>query len=314
MIYKSIAVVFYFANIVSGSAPTEKLVFYETFDTDPFDTTWFKSLDQKYKDQPIMIAPASNPILGFEEDKGLKLTQEMKYYAFGAKFAQPLETKLNTDDVVIQYEVKLEEGLACGGAYVKLPRATPDLDMTLINNDTPYSIMFGPDKCGNNNKVHFILQFQNPITLEWEEKHFNETISVKNDKKVHLYTLVLSADNSFDILVDSHSAKKGNLLTHMVPPINPPLTIPDTADSKPLTWVDAAEIEDPSVEKPADWDEEAPRKIPDLKAVKPVGWADDAPEKISDPEAQKPGDWDDEEVSYQRPNLLLNSQYSLSGR
>ena len=36
--------------------------------------------------------------------------------------------------------------------------------------DTPYTIMFGPDKCGETNKVHFILRHKSPVTGEWEEK------------------------------------------------------------------------------------------------------------------------------------------------
>ncbi len=294
MIYKSVAVFLYFSALVVGNE--NKLFFSETFDgEDPFTSgKWVQSLDEKYKNQPIMVKTASNPIVGFESDKGVQLTQEMKYYGFGAKFPQPLET--NNQDLVIQYEVKLEETMACGGAYIKLPRATPDFDIAHLNNDTPYTIMFGPDKCGGNNKVHFILQYQNPVTSEWQEKHFNETIPIKNDKKVHLYTLVLRADNSFDIMIDSHSVKKGSLLTHLVPPINPPALIDDASDSKPADWVDAAEIDDPAAVKPDDWDEDQPRKVVDDKAVKPANWADDAQEQIPDPEARKPEDWDDEEV------------------
>ena len=60
----------------------------------------------------------SQPLLsysGFENDKGLQLTQEMKHYGFSSKFPTPLETK--GKDIVLQYELKLEEGLTCGGLY-----------------------------------------------------------------------------------------------------------------------------------------------------------------------------------------------------
>ena len=39
----------------------------------------------------------------------------MKHYAFSSKFPTPFETK--GKDVVVQYELKLEEGLTCGGNY-----------------------------------------------------------------------------------------------------------------------------------------------------------------------------------------------------
>lgn len=40
-----------------------------------------------------------------------------------------------------------------------------------FSDKTPYSIMFGPDKCGGTNKVHLIFRYKNPKTGEVEEKH-----------------------------------------------------------------------------------------------------------------------------------------------
>jgi len=69
-----------------------------------------------------------------------------------------LTTKLPTevdpaDGLVLQYELKLSEGLTCGGAYLKFLTATPDFDPADLTDGTPYSIMFGPDKCGATNKA-----------------------------------------------------------------------------------------------------------------------------------------------------------------
>ncbi len=53
--------------------------------------------------------------------------------------------------------------------------------MKALNNDSPYSIMFGPDKCfRDTNKVHFIFQHENPKTKDWEEKHFKDAPKVLN--------------------------------------------------------------------------------------------------------------------------------------
>ena len=41
------------------------------------------------------------------------LSQEMRHYAFSSKFPVPFESK--GKDVVVQYELRLEEGLTCGG-------------------------------------------------------------------------------------------------------------------------------------------------------------------------------------------------------
>lgn len=286
------------ADEVLPKPPVDGLFFYETFDEDPFASgKWQKSLDEKYVDQPITITAGKLPPKGYEGDKGLQLSKEMKNYGFSAKFSEPLSLK-NQKEIVVQYELRLEDTLACGGAYVKLPRLTDGLDLAQLNSLTPYTIMFGPDKCGSsNNKVHFILQHLNPLTSEYEEKHSNDTATVKMDKKTHLYTLQLKSDNTFEVYVDKKSAKKGSLLTHMKPPVNPPKEIDDPEDTKPTDWVEETKIDDPNAKKPDDWDEAAPRQIPDPKAVKPAGWHDDAPKKIPNPDATKPEDWDDEEVS-----------------
>lgn len=58
---------------------------------------------------------------------------------------------------------------------------------------TPYTIMFGPDKCGEDYKLHFIFRHKNPKTGEYEEKHAKKSDSdlrtYYTDKKTHLYTL-----------------------------------------------------------------------------------------------------------------------------
>jgi calnexin len=82
--------------------------------------------------------------------------------------------------------------------------------------------VFGPDKCGTTNKVHFIFRHQNPKTKEFEEKHAVSPPQAETSKLSHVYTLVVRPDNSFEILVDGKSAKKGSLLEDMEPSINPP--------------------------------------------------------------------------------------------
>lgn len=58
---------------------------------------------------------------------------------------------------------------------------------------TPYTIMFGPDKCGEDYKLHFIFRHKNPKTGEYEEKHAKkpdaDLRTYYTDKKTHLYTL-----------------------------------------------------------------------------------------------------------------------------
>uniref|UniRef100_A0A8C9TC30 Calmegin n=1 Tax=Scleropages formosus TaxID=113540 RepID=A0A8C9TC30_SCLFO len=154
------------------------------------------------------------------------------------------------------------------------------------------------NKCGEDYKLHFIFRHKNPKNGDIEEKHAKRPdVDLKKfytDRKTHLFTLVLSPDNSYEVFIDQSSVSKGSLLSDVVPPVNPPKEIDDPNDEKPEDWDERARIPDPEAAKPDDWDEEAPAKIPDPEVFKPEGWLDDEPELVPDPKAKKPEDWDEE--------------------
>lgn len=230
---------------------------------------------------------------GIEGDKGLVLKDKAAHHAISAKFDSPISNK--DDTLVVQYEVKLQGGLECGGAYMKLLQDNSALQSSEFSNASPYIIMFGPDKCGSTNKVHFIFRHKNPKTGEYEEKHLKSPPAARVTKTTTLYTLIVKPDQTFEILIDGESAKTGSLLEDFTPAVNPEKEIDDADDKKPSDWVDEARIEDPEATKPEDWDEDAPSEIVDEDAVKPEDWLEDEPLRIPDPEAEKPEDWDDEE-------------------
>lgn len=229
-------------------------------------------------------------------DRGLVLKSRAKHHAISAQLLRPFT--FDTKPLVVQYEVNFQSGIDCGGAYVKLLTQTPDLDLDQFQDRTAYTIMFGPDKCGEDYKLHLIFRHKNPKTGQYEEKHAKkpeaDLRTYFTDKKTHLYTLVLNPDNSFEVLVDQTVVNSGSLLTDVTPPVNPPAEIEDPDDSKPEDWDERPKIQDPSATKPEDWDEDAPAQIADQDAVKPDGWLDDEPEYIGDPEAVKPDDWDED--------------------
>jgi len=273
---------------------TDGAVFAETFQTDPFESKrWAKTSVDKYAGQPVTIGSGSLPGI-YAEDQGMILAEAAKHYGIAAKFPSNLAAG-GADSIVIQYEVRMQEGLECGGAYVKVLKDDEKLDTTQLTDDTEYIVMFGPDKCGSTNKVHFILRYENPVTHEFEEKHLKNPPSPRTDKKSHLYTLLINKDNTYKIMIDQNLEKKGSLLEDLEPPINPEKEIDDPEDKKPDDWVDVKKIDDPAAAKPDDWDEDAPETIPDADSNKPDGWLDDAPAVVADPAAAKPGDWDDEE-------------------
>ncbi|XP_028815461.1 calnexin isoform X2 [Denticeps clupeoides] len=229
-------------------------------------------------------------------DKGLVLKSRAKHHAISGLLLRPFV--FNTKPLIVQYEVNFQTGIDCGGAYVKLLSQTPELDLDQFVDKTPYTIMFGPDKCGEDYKLHFIFRHKNPKTGEFEEKHAKKPDSdlrtYYTDKKTHLYTLVLNPDNSFEVLIDQTVVNSGNLLNDMTPAVNPPAEIEDPNDQKPEDWDERPKIQDPDAVKPEDWDEDAPAKVQDEEAVKPDGWLDDEPEYIGDPDALKPEDWDED--------------------
>uniref|UniRef100_A0A336MBZ8 CSON014864 protein n=1 Tax=Culicoides sonorensis TaxID=179676 RepID=A0A336MBZ8_CULSO len=158
--------------------------------------------------------------------------------------------------------------------------------------------MFGPDKCGNDAKLHFIFRHINPINGTVTEKHAKKPKDRLEepfkDKQPHLYQLVLRPDNTFTIRVDHTIVNEGSLLADFTPPVNPPREIDDPTDKKPEDWDERERIPDPTAKKPDDWDEDAPPQIPDSSVSKPDGWLDDVEEMIPDPAATKPEDWDNE--------------------
>ena len=166
---------------------------------------------------------------------------------------------------------------------MKLLRDNKALHQEEFSNTTPYVIMFGPDKCGHNNKVHFIFNHKNPKTGEYEEKHVQSPNAARMVKTTELYTLIVHPNNTFVIELNGEQVKEGSLLEDFTPAVNPPEEIDDPNDSKPEDWVDEKKIADPDAKKPDDWDEDAPYEIEDEEAEKPEGWLDEEPETIPDP-------------------------------
>ncbi|KAK8229442.1 calnexin precursor [Phyllosticta capitalensis] len=240
---------------------------------------------------------------GIDGDKGLVIKDKAAHHAISAKF-DPIDNK--DDTLVVQYEVKLQDGLECGGAYLKLLKEEAALHQDEFSNASPYVIMFGPDKCGATNKVHFIFKHKNPKTGEYEEKHLKTPPTARITKTTALYTLIVRPDQTFEIKINGESVKNGSLLEDFTPAVNPPQEIDDPKDTKPDDWVDEAKIPDPEAKKPEDWDEDAPFEIEDAEAEKPEDWLENEPLMVPDPEAEKPEDWDDEEDGDFIPPMVPN--------
>jgi len=225
------------------------------------------------------------------EDKGIQTSQDARFYGLSAKFT-PFSNKGKT--LVIQFTVKHEQTIDCGGGYAKVFPST--LDQSDMHGDSPYFIMFGPDICGpGTRKVHVIFNYKGTNHL------IKKTIPAKFDETTHLYTLIVNPDQTYEVRIDDAKVESGNLADDW--DFLPPKEINDPSKSKPADWVDLKEIDDPEDTKPADWDVE-PEFITDPKATKPEDWDDDMDGDWEAPQISNPkykGQW--------KPKKIKNPEY-----
>lgn len=84
-------------------------------------------------------------------------SEKAKHFGVSSLIEPPLDNE--NKDLIVQYEVKFNKILDCGGAYIKLLEYNKDFNPLNFSNETPYIIMFGPDKCGTNEKVFQLYNF-----------------------------------------------------------------------------------------------------------------------------------------------------------
>ncbi|KAJ6294398.1 hypothetical protein OIU76_022468 [Salix suchowensis] len=180
-------------------------ILYESFDNS-FDGRWIVSEKEGYNGEWKHEKSEGH------DDYGLLVSEPARKYAIVKELDEPVSLKDGT--VVLQFETRLQKGLECGGAYLKYLRPQEAGWVAKgFDNESPYSIMFGPDKCGATNKVHFILKHKNPKSGEYVEHHLKFPPSVPHDKLTHVYTAILKPDNELQILVDGDEKKKANFLS-----------------------------------------------------------------------------------------------------
>lgn len=221
---------------------------------------------------------------GDEADKGIQTGPDARFFGISAKMDKVFDSS-DGKDLVIQYSVKHEQSIDCGGAYIKLLPGGDSFASAKFGGDTKYAVMFGPDICGSSNKkTHTILHYEKKA----DNLLIKKEIPCENDQLSHLYTLVVRPDNTFEVFVDNKSVRSGKLEDQF--DFLPPKEIKDPEQSKPDDWVDEREIVDP-------------------EDVKPEGY-DDIPEEIPDPDASKPDDWDDEDDGEWEPPMVDNPEYN----
>lgn len=273
-------------------AVNAKIYYKETFDKG-WEDRWVQSSWKKSSGEAGTFKVTAGKFYGdAQADKGLQTTQDARFYATSSKIDTPFEN--DGKDLVLQFSVKHEQKIDCGGGYIKL--LPPNTDQEGFTGDSKYNIMFGPDICGTGTKkVHVILNHKGTNKLIKKE------ISCETDQLTHVYTLIIRPDQTYEVRIDGNKKESGSLLDDW--DLLAPKTIKDPNVSKPSDWVDDAMMDDPSDKKPEGWDS-TPRQIPDPEAQKPEDWDDEAdgawePPMIDNPEWK--GEW--------KPRKIANPAY-----
>lgn len=258
---------------------SSEIYFEERFNTDGWTKRWIKS-EKHPPGKPFgrwQLTAGSTPGDPAKQ-RGIKTLDDFRNYAISARF-QKCWTDKNRP-LVVQYTLKMDKPIICGGAYIKL---IPDgLDQRRFTGGTPYSLMFGPDVCfAHTDLIQFIIS-RNGTNFKMLQH-----VEPKRDGHTHLYTLYLGTNGSFDIWLDGRNKYKGTLKEEFE--FEGPKYIMDPYDRKPIDWDDREWIQDPDDKKPEGWDDR--RRIPD-------------------PSVQKPEDWDDERDGEWEPPLIRNPNFT----
>merc|ERR1711892_178167 len=245
-----------FNSLALASLATAEVYFKEDFSADNWEARWLQS---KHKDDFGAFVLESDK---WNEMKGLKTSTDAKFYASSAGF--PAFTNKGKD-LVVQFTVQHQQKIDCGGGYVKI--FPSDVTAEAMHGESEYNVMFN-----YKGKNHLI----------------NKDIKCKDDETTHIYTLIVTPDNKYKVLIDNAEEAAGAL-------------------EEDWDVLPAKKIKDPEASKPAqdEWDER--EEIADPDAAKPEDW--EKPEHIADPDATKPDDWDDDMDGEWEPPMVDNPDF-----
>ncbi|KAJ2867262.1 hypothetical protein GGH94_000988 [Coemansia aciculifera] len=252
-------------------------VYYEETFSAPDSIDSFKAT--KARDDVGAIKLSRGEWYGNENGSGLQIAEDARFYAYSAKLKRPFNTK--GKDFVVQFTVKYEQDIDCGGAYLKL--LPPTLDPTKFDGDSEYEVMFGPDICGSTNRrVHAIINYNGT------NQQIDKVIQPRGDQLTHQYTFWVKPDKTFEIRIDNKVQEEGKVEDFWK--VLPEKQIPDPDAEKPEDWVDG------------------PVMINDTEDVKPEDWVD-GPATIPDPDATRPEDWDDDMDGDWEAPVIANPEF-----
>jgi calreticulin len=268
------------ATVLAGLAASAGATTYfsENFDDASYSDRW--TVPSKWKDASELgtFTHTAGKYSGDENNKGIQTTTDARFHGTIAPLTTPFVS--TGKNLVLQYTVKNEQELGCGGAYIKL-LPSEGVDVDSFGGDTPYAVMFGPDKCGYKSRTHVIFTYKgNNLLIEREPR-------MESGSLTNTYTLIVKPDNTYEVRINNEEVQTGSLYDDWK--FLEPKEINDPNESKPEDWVDAMLMDDP-------------------EDVKPEGY-DDIPETIPEEGAEQPEDWDTEEDGEWEPPMMPNPEY-----
>jgi Calreticulin family len=137
------------------------------------------------------------------EDTGIKASAIISQYAVSSKF-RPFSNA--NKQLVIQYTLKIEQTLECGGGFIKV--MPEDFDQKTFGGGSTSLIIFGPDIC------HNIKRSLLSIRHKGRYMSINKNLTILDDHLTHQYTLVLNPNNTFVYLIDNLEILSGSVSDH----------------------------------------------------------------------------------------------------
>ncbi|KAI5006902.1 hypothetical protein ZWY2020_042114, partial [Hordeum vulgare] len=202
---------------------------------------------------------------------------DARHFAISAKIPE-FSNKGRT--LVVQYSIKFEQEIECGGGYIKVMSGY--VNQKKYSGDTPYRYLslfsswldVWADIWTQTKKLHLILSYQSNYPIK-------KDLQCETDRLTHVYTFILRPNASYSLLVDNREREFGSMYTDW--DILPPRKIKDVGAKK--------YIEDPDAVKPEGYDS-IPREIPDPKDKKVCN---------------KP--WDNDDDGIWKPRRIPNPAY-----
>lgn len=242
-----------------------KVYFSETFDDD-WESRWVKSEWRKAEGlHGDFVLSAGSYFIDENESKGLLTTEDSKFYDVSASF-EKFSNENKT--IIIQFQIKYEKLIECGGGYIKVGPTMAD-GGKMFGHPTKYNIMFGPDACGYTKRTQLVFHHKGVNVLKKHDMVYKQKIP----KVSHLYRMILNPNNTAKVEIDEEEAYYGNIKEDWE--LLDAKEIPNPASIKPEDWIEESFIDDPLDPKPADWVDEENARIRNPKSVKPEEWDDE---------------------------------------